>query len=245
MSRFVAITHVRPPEGPLPSGPPLGSALIDEYRGILQVGRLATRTRALRRASRGDGAPVVVIPGWRSPEASMAPVRAYLRWLGHDARHWGFGTNLGDPERHADLLAERVRLLAAEAGRPVALVGWSLGGTIARETARRVPDVVSQVLTYGTPVVGGPAHTIGAGSLSPAQTASISARLDQLDTNSPISVPMTVIFTRRDSVVSWTACIDRRSPDVRHIEVASTHLSLGIDPDVWLAIANGLAAGPH
>ena len=187
----------------------------------------------------------MVIPGWRSPEASMAPIRGYLRRLGHDARHWGFGTNVGDPERNADLLAERVELLAAAAGRPVALVGWSLGGVIARETARRIPDAVAQILTYGTPAIGGPTHTIGASSLSSEQTADISARQERLDTDSPIPVPITAIFTRRDSVVSWTACIDRRSPNVRHIEVASTHLSLGIDPDVWLAVANGLATQPH
>lgn len=175
----------------------------------------------------------------------MAPIRGYLRWLGYDARHWGLGTNHGDPERDADLLAARVQDLAVEAGRPVAMVGWSLGGTIARETARLAPDAVSQVLTYGTPAVGGPAHTIGVNAYSPGETARISALLEQLDADSPIPVPITAIFTRRDSVVSWSACIDRRSPQVRHVEVASTHLSLGIDPDVWLAVAEALATPPR
>lgn len=244
MSRFTAIAHAQPPEGPMPSGPPVGNALLSESHSILQLGRLTARTPVLRRAPRGDGAPAVVIPGWRSPEASMAPIRGYLRRLGHDARHWGFGTNLGDPQRNADLLAARVELLAAEAGRPVALVGWSLGGVIARETARRIPDAVSQILTCGTPVIGGPTHTIGASSLRSEQTADIAARQERLDTDSPTSMPITAIFTRRDRVVAWTACIDRQSPNVRHIEVASTHLSLGIDPDVWLAIAEGLAPDP-
>lgn len=102
MSRFVAITHEDPPKGPSPSGPPGGAGLLSEYRSVVQVGRLAARSPALCRAPRGDGGPVMAIPGWKSLEASMAPVRACLRWLGHDARHWGFGTNIGDPERNAD-----------------------------------------------------------------------------------------------------------------------------------------------
>ena len=95
----------------------------------------------------------------------MAPVRAYLRWLGYDARTWGLGTNMGDPERDARLMSASVTELCGVPGRPVALVGWSLGGVVAREVARQVPEHVSRVITYGSPVVGGPAHTVAAGSL--------------------------------------------------------------------------------
>jgi dienelactone hydrolase len=132
----------------------------------------------------------------------------------------------------------------AEAARPVDLVGWSLGGTIARETARLVPQAVGQVVTYGTPVVGGPTHTLGASAYGRAECERISALIRQLDAESPIAVPMTAIFTRRDSVVSWGACIDHSSPVVHHVEVGSTHFSMGIDPDVWRVVAERLAASP-
>ena len=56
--------------------------------------------------------------------------------------------------------------LVADTGRPASLVGWSLGGVIAREVARRHPDAVRRVITYGTPVTGGPRHTTVARALT-------------------------------------------------------------------------------
>lgn len=172
----------------------------------------------------------------------MAPIRRYLRWLGHDARTWGLGTNMGDPQRDAELMAASVSRLAEEAGRPVALVGWSLGGVIAREVARRDPHVVSQVITYGTPVVGGPNHTVAARTYEPAERDRVERLIEEVNAADPIRVPVTTIFTRRDGVVSWPACIDRTTPGVRHVEVRSTHIGLGIDPDVWWVVAGALGA---
>jgi pimeloyl-ACP methyl ester carboxylesterase len=152
----------------------------------------------------------------------MVPLRSFLRHLGHDARDWELGVNEGRPERDAPRLAAQVERLASAAGRPVALIGWSLGGTVAREAARQAAAVTTQVITYGTPVVGGPTHTIGARSYGPQESARISALLEEHHAASPISVPITAIFTRRDGIVSWRACIDRASPEVRHVEVSST-----------------------
>lgn len=83
-------------------------------------------------------------------------MRAYLRALGYDTRGWGLGTNTGDPRLDVERLARIVLRLADDTGSPVSLVGWSLGGVIAREVARREPDAVRRVINYGTPVVGGP-----------------------------------------------------------------------------------------
>lgn len=235
--------YVDPPAASAPSGPPR-RGLLGEWRSGLQLARLVASTPTLARAPRGDGRPVVLVPGWKAPPASMGPLRAFLRVLGHDAQYWELGVNEGRPERDAPRLAEQVDRLASATGGPVALVGWSLGGTVAREAARRAPEHVSQVITYGTPVVGGPTHTIGARSYGPQESARIAELVDRLDARSPITVPITAIFTRRDGIVSWRACIDRASPDVRHVEVSSTHLSLGIDPDVWRVVADRLATGP-
>lgn len=235
------IEHPGPPAAPDRLIPPTARGLSDEWRSAFQPPRLLARTPQLALAPRGDGGPVVLVPGWRAPEASMAPMRAYLRWLGHDAHHWGFGTNHGDPARDGHRLAELVRGLAAEHQRPVALVGWSLGGTVSRECARDAPEAVGHVVTYGTPAIGGPSYTIAASNYGRNTAEGIARRVEELDRNRPITVPLTVIFTRRDRIVSWGACIDRTSPQVRHVEVRSTHLSLGIDPDVWLTVARALA----
>jgi pimeloyl-ACP methyl ester carboxylesterase len=230
-----------PPPARKPDGPPSRATLSGEALTPIQFGRLALGTPRLARAPRGDGGPVVDIPGWRAPESSMAPLRTYLRRLGHDARTWGFGTNQGDPQRDTERMSRSVAELAAETGRPVGLVGWSLGGVIAREVAREVPEHVACVITYGTPIIGGPMHTIAASGYEPGFGDHVDRIIDELNASRPIRVPILSIFSRRDGIVAWQACIDRASPRVRHVEVGSTHLGLGIDPDVWLLVARELA----
>lgn len=225
--------------------PPRGLAgLTEEWRTALLPAHLMLRSPRLARVPCGDGGPAVLVPGWRAPEATMAPLRLYLRRLGHEATGWGLGVNHGHPERDAAIMVDRVGALHERTGRPVALVGWSLGGLIAREVARRVPDSVSQVVTYGTPVVGGPTYTVGAAAYGEVECRRIQALSEDLDRTDPIRVPITAIFTRRDHVVDWPACIDRVSPRVRHVEVGSTHLGLGLDPHVWETVATALGSAP-
>jgi len=184
---------------------------------------------------------VVDIPGWRAPEASGAPLRSFLRRIGYEAMPWGLGTNRGNPGADSERLRSSVLELHERTGREVALVGWSLGGVIAREVARRSPEAVSRVITYGTPVIGGPTHTIGASSFGADEAERITRMIEEVEKENPITVPVTAIYTKRDGIVDWRACIDRHSVEVEHVEVASTHLGLGVDPDVWRIIADRLA----
>ena len=56
----------------------------------------------------------------------------------------------------------------------------------------------------------------------------------------PLSVPVTAIYSRSDGVVAWEACIDRINPATEHVEVASTHIGLGLSPDVFAIVADRL-----
>jgi pimeloyl-ACP methyl ester carboxylesterase len=235
----VLIEHPVPPSAPPPE-PIRGFSLHGEWRVARETLRLGLSALALGRLPAGDGAPVVLVPGWRAPESSMGPLRLFLSSRGYDARHWGLGVNRGNPEQDSEHLAVQVERLAVEYGRPVALVGWSLGGVISRETARRVPEATAVVVTFGTPVIGGPTYTPAASVYGEAECERISQAVRELDRVRPIRVPVAAVFTREDRVVSWPACIDRVSPDVRHFEVASSHLSLGLDPDVWSVAARML-----
>lgn len=224
-----------------PEVPASRRGLAQEAAGVLQLPRLLARSPRLARMPRGDGRAVVDIPGWRTGEGSMAPLRAYLRWLGHDARPWGFGTNVGDVSQNAARLAPVIADLAASGGRPVDLVGWSLGGVVARETARQLGrDVVGQVITFGSPIIGGPAFTAVAPRMTEERRRRWVERIEANERDNPLAVPVTSIFTRRDAVVPWQASLDHHSEDASHIEVRSTHLSLGVDPDVWEIIARRL-----
>src|SRR3712207_8655755 len=48
-------------------------------------------------------------------------------------------------------MRDRVADLSDRYGRPLSLIGWSLGGIFARDLARRSPESVRQVITLGSP----------------------------------------------------------------------------------------------
>lgn len=219
-----------------PIEPPSSIRAIAEIRAATELARLGLRLPRLawRRGHTGSRA-VVVIPGIHSSDASTLGLRRFLAWLGHDVRGWELGRNRADIT-HVDRLVERLEEDVAADGRRRSLVGWSLGGVMAREVARRRPDLVEQVITYGTPIVGGAAFTIFARRYS----GEVNARAADLRLDAPVPVPTTVIYSRADHVVSWRACIDHHSEDVRHVEVRSTHIGMGLDPDVWRAVGDVL-----
>ncbi len=225
-----------------PTGPPTTRTALGELGTPLGAVRLLGAAPRLAAAPRGDGHLVVDIPGWKAPELSGLPLRRYLRRLGYDARGWGFGTNIGDTTGDIDRLADRVLELVEDTGSPASLVGWSLGGVIAREVARRHPDAVRRVITYGTPV-SGPTYTTVARAYTRGPDPDGHREARRLDETNPIPVPLTVLFSRRDGVVAWQACIDRTSTEAEHIEISSTHLGMGVDPDVWAIVADRLAGG--
>lgn len=224
-----------------PSGPPSTRAALGELASLLDGVRLVGALPRLSAAPRGDDHLVMDIPGWKAPELSGAPLRGYLRRLGYDARSWGFGTNTGDPRRDVQRLSRSVLELVDAKGEPASLVGWSLGGVIAREVARLHPDAVRRVITYGTPVTGGPRHTTVARAYRRGPDSDAREVAERLEPTAPVPVPLTVIFSRRDGIVAWQACLDHTSPDVEHVEVSSTHIGMGIDPDVWAIVADRLA----
>jgi len=207
----------------------------------LELGRLAARSHRLARAPRGAAA-VIVLPGFGADDLSTVPLRSFLRRLGHEVEGWTLGRNGGDVEALLPRVAERARVLADRHAEPVHLIGQSLGGVLARELARDEPARVAQVITLGTPVVGGPAYTRVGFTYDAAQRARIAAAISQRN-RVPIDVPVTAVYSRRDGIVAWEACIDHHSPRVDHVEVSSSHFGMGIDPDVWLLSAK-LLAGP-
>lgn len=227
------IVHGPAPEAPAPVAPTDVGALWRESSVALEAVRLVGAAPRLLRRGGGERRTVVLIPGYRASGAAMAPLRRFLEWRGHDARDWGLGTNRGDPEGDVERLLPGIEEMVGETGAPAVLVGWSLGGTIAREVARERPDLVAQVLTYGTPAVGGPTHTLAGRRWGRERSAEIAALIDERDRENPIRVPITAMFTRYDRIVAWPACLDRRSLAVTHVEVGSGHLGMILDPDVW------------
>lgn len=213
-------------------------SILKEVRGVKEPLRLLLNYRSLTKRKIGNGHRVIVIPGWKADENAMLPIKSYLNKIGFSAEDWGLGTNNGAIEAYRDELVKRIRQTAQ--GESISLVGWSLGGVVAREVARKLPKQIASVVTYGTPVIGGPKFTIGGKYWDASETKRLNNLAKALDIINPIQVPLAVIFTKNDSVVSWPACLDYNSLDVKHFEVSSTHLSLGVDPQVWRIVAEHL-----
>jgi hypothetical protein len=222
--------------------PPIGRLAWEALSGV-ELGRLLIRSPALLAAPRGD-APVAVLPGYGADDASTLPLRTFLRRLGHEVQGWGLGRNRGDVAALLPRVADGVRALAEHRGRPVHLVGQSLGGVLARELARNQPDLIAQVITLGTPVAGGPSHTRLGFRYTPQQRVEIAAAIEERN-RIPITVPVTAVYSRRDGIVAWEACIDEHNPQVDHVEVSSSHLGMGLDPAVWLVAARLLSRSPR
>ena len=211
-----------------------------ELRTPLEVARLVGRSRQLARTARSPhtgGADVLVLPGLGTNDVSTLPLRLYLSRAVPNVFGWGLGTNTGDLETGVAGTLRLVRNLSAEGRRPVSLVGQSLGGIYAREVARSHPEWVKQVITLGTPLHG-PRYTI-TGPTFAGRIERIERQIAERE-NTLIRVPLVAVYSRRDGVVDWRTCIDRRTPEVDNIEVGSTHFGMGIDPDVWTLIAGRL-----
>lgn len=224
--------------------PPPPGALLREALTPLQFWLLLLDTPALARAPRGRGQRVQVWPGFGAGNSSTAVLRAYLGYLGYQVRGWSLGNNDGDVLNQLDRL--KSDLLAEHRSEPVSLIGWSLGGYLAREVARDCPELVNQVVTLGSPVVGGPKYTAVADVFARrGESMDDIERLVDARYQIPLRVPVTAIYSKADGVVAWQACIDDRSPCVEHVEVFSSHAGLGFSPQAYRILADRLATAGH
>ena len=222
--------------------PPPLSGLIRETRGLLELPRLMFRVPELARQPRGRGEPVLLIPGYGAGDGSMAILKSYLRLLGYRVRGWGLGRNFGDVPDLLPRVLKRIGSFAHRTQQEVRLIGWSLGGYLAREAARERPDLIDRVITLGTPVIGGPKYTVVARRFH-RRGIDIAAIAAEIELRNQVSLrtPVTAIYSRADAVVAWEACIDHNGTDVEHVEVRTTHWGLGFSAEVYKIIAQRLA----
>ena len=249
---------------------PARHMMILEARVVSDVARMTLPLlgASLRRRRSGTDRRVIVAPGFGADDRSTSPLRHFLSRHGHHAEGWGLGRNLAGlnlphtPEDIApswgldkdrpyngegsvpfltDRFAERVLERANDLGGPITLIGWSLGGYLAREVARDHPDSVAAVITLGSPIIGGPKYTAVADVFKGR-----GLDLDWIEEGirdreaTPIRRPITAIYSKSDAIVGPGAAIDHFSEDVRHIEVDAAHLGLAFNPTVWRHILRSL-----
>lgn len=243
-SRWKADRHARVTSGVKETAlrPPSRLALIGEARILVEWAATRIAMPWIRSGSpRGDGNPVIVIPGFATDDSWTESLRSFLRDLGWDACGWDLGRNHGRVPELIPGVIDRVEQLNRETSQQVRLIGWSLGGYLAREAARERPDLVERVVTLGAPILGGPKYTASAPMYAKRgyDLDEIEAGVVERETTA-ITVPIDAIYSRSDGVVAWRACIDRYNPDVRHHEVFSSHLGLIASPGVFTLVARCL-----
>jgi pimeloyl-ACP methyl ester carboxylesterase len=210
---------------------------LGEARALLQFARLGRALPRLLDGKANIARPILVIPGFATGDGSTWPLRAYLSRRGHACVGWNLGTNNGDVKGQLDAVTKQVELHSKKHGAPCVLLGWSLGGVLAREVARDRPELVRCIVTFGTPLTG-PRPTRAAGFYGEARIREIEAQIAER-AHMSIAAPITAIYTKQDGVVDYRTCIDS-DPKVQNLEVHSTHVGLGFDPDVWRAIVSAI-----
>ena len=195
----------------------------------------------LRQMPRGDGHPVLVLPGFLADDRSTVALRSVLRSRGYAVHSWGLGRNLGPRPAIFHGLVDRLDGIYRACGRTVSLVGWSLGGVYARVLARRHPSTVRQVITLGSPFRMRPGDRSRASFVFDALNPTSPLPLNEEVEGHPLPVPSTAIYTRSDGVVRWHLCIESRHRCAENIEVIGSHCGLGHNPAAVLAVADRLA----
>lgn len=237
-----------------------GSAVTEAARFVGRSTRDRFDRRARPYASRSPEpgqAPVVLVPGFMAGDGSLAMMGGHLRRLGHRTYRSTIHANVGCTRDATESLERRVEAIATKRGRPVTIIGHSLGGLLARGLAARRPDLVDGLITLGSPLLApGAAHRlllldlavvvslrrVGIGGLMGADcTSGDCARLGWDEARAPLAreTAFTSVFSRRDGIIDWRSCLD---PQARTIEVRTSHVGMAFDPTVLDVVAETLAA---
>lgn len=221
--------------------PPSKLLLALEMRGIWELQAFFALYPLLRRAPRGDGHPVLVLPGLSASDASTRPLRTYLKAQGYAVHGWKLGPNRGPRPGVEDAMDARLTELADRYQRKVSLIGWSLGGVFARELARRSPSLVRQVITLGSPFASEPKASNAWRLYEYLSELKVDDWPEREAMMLPPPVPSTAIYSRTDGIVAWQGCREQDASTTQNIEVEGSHCGLGHHPAVLYAIADRLA----
>ncbi len=197
----------------------------------------------LATAARGDGHPVLVLPGLFAGDPSTVLLRNVLRGLGHNVSGWSLGRNRGPTAHVVQELRSRLERLHRDSGRKVSLVGWSLGGIYAQELARASPGSVRRLITLGSPVLRRNGWTQQASRIVDQATylpKAAGGLPRPWAERGSLRVPATSVYTRADGIVAWSTCTYGARARRENVEVRGSHLGLAHNPAVLWLLADRL-----
>lgn len=184
----------------------------------------------MHRSDVGQGAPVMTLPGFCANDDSMKQMRFNLNAAGFSAKRWKMGRNLGARLDTMERIHARVQDIADKSGQRVNLVGWSLGGIMAREYARNHPDHVASVITMGSPFSG----SLKANHAWRLYQIVAGHKIDDMpvpiDPGLKPPVPTFALWSSRDGVIAIASARGEAHQSDVIREVDCGHLGFAFDP---------------
>lgn len=203
----------------------------------------------------GDDAPVMLVPGFLAGDPSMATMAAWLKRVGYRPCRAEMRANVDCAERALGRLEQALERQHDSHGRKVAIVGQSRGGALARLLAVRRPELVSGIVTLGSPLIDQlavhplvRAHVFGVGLLGTLGVPGLFSHgcldgdccegaRDDAEAPFPEGVGFVSIYSRSDGIVDWRSCLD---PAAKHVEVDASHIGMSGHAPTYRAIARAL-----
>jgi triacylglycerol lipase len=227
-----------------------------EAVGLIALASSGGQQSSAVRRGRGPRGPVVLVPGLLAGDGLSSRMRAYLEEAGHAVHGADIACNVACSEVAVSRLLERVAEVVERYGEPVTLVGHSRGGLLARVVSQRRPELVAGVVTLASPyrdqlavhpLVWAPIMAVAAlGSIGLPGLLGLGCSVGaccedfRRDIAAPVppGVAIVSVYSRRDGVVDWRACIDEHADNV---EVRATHCGMLFDPRSCAAVADAAA----
>jgi pimeloyl-ACP methyl ester carboxylesterase len=230
--------------------PPRTLYTLLEGRALLEMGLFTACLPLLQRTPRGDGHPVLLVPGFTASDATLVGLSIFLCSRGYHVETWGLGQNTGFKLKFSQALEQKVRFMHHKHQRKVSVVGWSLGGVYAFYTAHNAPECIRSVVSLGSPMMFSVdnyrtpflvkaiyrylAHPMG----PVAHLSNVRAKV----LRAPPPVPSTCIFSETDGVVPPEAArIETTEGQHENIWVPGSHIGLGFNPAVMWILGDRLA----
>lgn len=233
-------------------GSPSTLSSLLEARALLEMALLPTSLPLLMEVPRGDGHPVLLLPGFMAGESTLIALKLFLQNKGYDVHTWGLGRNVGFRTKHANALQQKIRYLHHITGRKVSLVGWSLGGVFSFHGAESTLECVRSIITLGSPV-----SVDTAGNQSPptvralyrlvshrlgASAHMMQPRVKSMREHRRLAIPTSCLYSLTDGVVPpQEATIDGDPAMHENIQVPGSHVGLVFNGIVLSIVADRLS----
>jgi len=185
---------------------------------------------------------VMLLPGFATHPVRMKRMAEQLEAAGHKVKRWGLGFNFGPTPENFEALCQRVVAVHRRYGKPVYLVGWSLGGVFAREIAKRHPEVIAKVVTMGSPF-SGDGHANNVWRIYHLVTGhSVDNPPVPIDRATKPPVPTVALWSPRDGMVHPRAARGRPGERDRAVALRCTHMGFAYSDEAIAAVLRELEA---